>query len=116
MSAVSNSVIPTSMAASTTAWVCSSSMRAPNALHPTPTVLTMRPERPSGRYVMSEGLAMIDSLVVPAGLGVHQRVVPAVDEVQHHPDGEPHREPEPGDRLQERDEPDAEGDPDGRHD
>ena len=59
MSAVSNSVMPTSIAASTTAWVCSSSIRAPKALQPTPTVLTMRPERPSGRYVMSEVLAMI---------------------------------------------------------
>src|SRR5262245_17000543 len=53
MSAVSKNVIPASRAARTTAIVRSASIRLPKALQPRPTVLTVRPERPSCRYVMS---------------------------------------------------------------
>src|SRR3954451_25020481 len=45
--------MPASMAASTTARLCSASMRDPNAFVPRPTVDTIRPLLPRGRYVMS---------------------------------------------------------------
>ena len=50
---MSNRVMPASMAASTTAAVASASMRIPKLLQPNPTVETISPESPNGRYVIS---------------------------------------------------------------
>src|SRR5580658_7141868 len=52
MSAVSNSVMPSSSALCTTARVCSASHRMPKLLHPRPTADTLSPELPSLRYSM----------------------------------------------------------------
>src|SRR6478752_6105636 len=52
-SAVSRSVTPTSRAADRMSRTPSRSTRRPKALQPTPTALTIRPESPSGRYVIS---------------------------------------------------------------
>jgi hypothetical protein len=49
MSAVSNTVIPTSDAASTTARTSSGATDTPNALHPRPAVETTRPDAPNRR-------------------------------------------------------------------
>src|SRR6185312_9724812 len=49
----SNSVMPTSSAASTTARVASLSSRRPMLLQPTPTLEMVSPDSPSWRYVMS---------------------------------------------------------------
>src|SRR5271167_2482518 len=50
MSAVSNSVMPSSSALCTTTRVCSASVRMPKLLHPRPTADTLSPELPSLRY------------------------------------------------------------------
>src|SRR5690349_2623643 len=50
MSAVSKSVIPSSIARCTIARVCSASLRMPKLLHPNPTAETLRPELPRLRY------------------------------------------------------------------
>src|ERR1700684_1907718 len=52
MSAVSNSVMPSSSALCTTTRVCSASHRMPKLLHPRPTADTLSPELPRLRYSM----------------------------------------------------------------
>jgi hypothetical protein len=49
VSAVSNNVMPASSAASTTACVCSASIRDPKAFVPSPTVDTISPLLPKAR-------------------------------------------------------------------
>jgi len=49
MSAVSSSVMPASIAASTTALVASRSSRRPKLLQPSPATETISPESPTGR-------------------------------------------------------------------
>src|SRR5260221_14785194 len=56
MSAVSNSVMPSSSALCTTARVCSASHRMPKLLHPRPTAETLSPELPRLRYSMIQSL------------------------------------------------------------
>src|SRR5438105_15681729 len=72
MSAVSNSVTPSSSARCTTAAVCSLSIRIPKLLQPSPATETWSPERPTLRYSIVELLDLysyrkIDSL--PPQLG-----------------------------------------------
>src|ERR1700682_556274 len=50
MSAVSNSVMPSSRLRCTIARVCSASLRIPKLLQPSPTAETLRPELPRLRY------------------------------------------------------------------
>jgi hypothetical protein len=52
MSAVSNIVMPASMAASTTALVLSRSSRRPKLLQPSPVTDTVSPDAPSSRYLI----------------------------------------------------------------
>src|SRR5215831_185311 len=58
MSAVSNSVMPASSAASMTARVASKSARAPKLLQPRPTTETSGPPSPSGRVRMRRTLSV----------------------------------------------------------
>src|SRR5690606_29940637 len=62
VSAVSNSVMPQSSAASTTACAWAWSMRRPKLLQPRPTTETARPESPSRRY----RICMVLTLPLPA--------------------------------------------------
>src|SRR5277367_5626511 len=59
MSAVSNSVMPSSSALCTTARVCSASHRMPKLLHPRPTADTLSPELPSLRNSMIDPFSIL---------------------------------------------------------
>src|SRR4051812_43287426 len=61
------------MAASTTARLCSASMRDPNAFVPKPTVETIRPLLPRGRYVMSLTVVKLAGGGRPGGSGAGWR-------------------------------------------
>src|ERR1700722_9804648 len=59
MSAVSNSVMPSSSALCTTARVCSASHRMPKLLHPRPTAETLSPELPRLRNSIFDPLGVV---------------------------------------------------------
>src|SRR3954449_3034735 len=63
MSAVSNRVMPASSAARTTEAVCAASSLRPKLLQPSPTIETIRPQSPSGRWriVMIENPTLYSS-------------------------------------------------------
>src|SRR5580704_3472804 len=67
MSAVSNSVMPSSRAFCTTSRVCSASVFIPKLLHPRPMAETLSPDLPRLRY------SMIDPFRVASGGGVRRK-------------------------------------------
>src|SRR5271163_5184566 len=75
MSAVSNSVMPSSSALCTTTRVCSASHRMPKLLHPRPTADTLSPELPSLRYSMIDPFFYFLPCVRPRPRNAHKEVL-----------------------------------------
>src|SRR5580698_3878934 len=68
MSALSNSVMPASIAASTTRRDDSRSIRPPKSLQPSASTETTSPELPSGRYSIDHSSVVKQHLAAAAGI------------------------------------------------